>query len=260
MNQLTLTALPAVPEVRPGDDVAAAVCAGLEAANIALQPDDIITIAQKIVSKAEDRYFDLMQITPSAAAIDMAEKTGKDARLVELILREATREGEDSAEISRYRQGVLITRHRLGFVSANSGIDRSNVPQRESGEWVLLLPQDPDRSARQIRQVILEKTGVAVGVIITDTHGRPHRLGTVGVAIGAAGVPTILDKRGEADRYGYILHATTIGVADEIAAAASLLMGASAESTPIIHLRGLTLTGDGCAAEQYRPRELDLYR
>jgi coenzyme F420-0:L-glutamate ligase/coenzyme F420-1:gamma-L-glutamate ligase len=232
----------------------------LAAADITLHPSDIITIAQKIVSKAENRFFDLTQITPSAAAKDLAEKTGKDARVVTLILQEAARRDDGSAEISRFRQGVLITRHRLGFVSANSGIDRSNVPQSETGEWVLLLPEDPDRSARQIRQSILERTGVAVGVVITDSHGRPHRLGTVGVAIGAAGLPTILDKRGEPDRYGYILHATIIGIADEIAAAASLLMGASTESTPIIHLRGLQLSGDGSAADQYRPRELDLYR
>lgn len=260
VSQLQLTALPDIPEICPGDDVGVVICAALQAANYTLQPYDIITIAQKIVSKAEDRYVDLEQVTPSAAAIEMAEQTAKDARLVELILREATRAGETTADVSRYRKGVLITRHRLGFVSANSGIDRSNVPQRESGEWVLLLPVDPDRSARQIRQTIFEQTGVAVGVIITDTHGRPHRLGTIGVAIGAAGLPTILDKRGEADRYGYILHATTVGVADEIAAASSLLMGASAESTPIVHLRGLQLTGDGSAADQYRPRELDLYR
>ncbi len=258
MNQLRLTALPNVPEINPSDDVGRIVCASLSAANITLQPHDIITIAQKIVSKAEGRYFDLAQVTPSAAALDVAKKTEKDARLVELILQEATHNGQP--EISRHRPGVLITRHRLGFVSANSGIDRSNVPQREAGEWVLLLPIDPDHSARQIRQTILEHTGIAVGVVITDTHGRPHRLGTIGVAIGAAGLPTILDKRGEPDRYGYILHATTIGIADEIAAAASLLMGAAAESTPIVHLRGLKLVGDGCAADQYRPPELDLYR
>ena len=253
MNQLTLTALPDIPEIHPSDDVGAAVCAGLERAGIELEQGDIIAIAQKIVSKAEDRFVELETVTPSAEAIHYANETAKDPRLIELILQEST-------EVSRYRKGVIITRHRLGFISANAGIDRSNVPQSGDSERVLLLPIDPDGSAECIRRTIHDKTGVEVGVLITDTHGRPHRLGTNGVAIGAAGMPTLVDKRGEPDRYGYVLSATMIGIGDEIAAAVSLLMGASAESTPIIHMRGLNLSGDGSASDQYRPPEFDLYR
>lgn len=252
MNRIVLSALPDIPEVGAGDDVGALVCDGLRAAGIGLESADLILIAQKIISKAEDRTVVLSTVQPSPDALELARKTGKDARLVELILRE-------SAEISRHKRGVLVTRHKLGFVSANAGIDRSNVPQRD-GETVLLLPKDPDRSAHQIRQTIHDQFGHWVGVLITDSHGRPHRLGTTGVVLGAAGVPTLLDRRGAPDRHGYRLQYTAIGIGDELAAAASLLMGQSAESTPIIHLRGLTLSGDGSASDLYRPVDQDLYR
>lgn len=252
MNQLQLTALPGVPEIRPGDDLGVVVCDGLVAAGISPQPHDVLAIAQKIVSKAENRFVNLEMIIPTAEAEEVAQKTGKDPRLVTVILGEA-------AGISRWREGVLITRHRLGFVSANSGIDRSNVPQGDSGEWVLLLPEDPDGTAQAIRQAVFDRFGVAVGIVITDTHGRPHRLGTIGVAIGVAGLTPVVDKRGTVDRDGYVLHATTLAVADEIAAAASLVMGATTESIPIVHLRGLTLTGDGRASDQYRSADRDLY-
>lgn len=251
--QLTLTALTDIGEVVPRDDIGIIACKGLSAANITPSQGDILAIAQKIVSKAENQFVSLSTVKPSDKALKVAEEVGKDPRLVELILQQAT-------EISRMRKGVLITRHQLGFVSANSAIDRSNVPQKDGSERVLLLPKNPDRSAEQIRNTIAQKTGVDVGVVITDTHGRPHRLGAIGVAMGVAGLQALADQRGQHDRYGYELKATLLAVADEIAAAASLLMGAAAESTPIIHMRGLNLTGDGRAQDLYRPPHLDLYR
>lgn len=252
MNQLQITALPNIPEVEAGNDVGLIVCQGLIAANIIPRPGDIIAIAQKIVSKAENRFVSLAAVQPSLRAHEVAAITAKDPCLVELILQEAS-------DISRMKKGVLITRHRLGFISANSAIDRSNVSQNQAGESVLLLPEDPDRSAADIRATIEQEMRVSIGVVITDTHGRPHRLGAVGVAIGVAGLPVLLDKRGEVDRYGYVLKGSLLAVGDEIAAAASLLMGAAAESTPIIHIRGLNLAGDGKASDQYRPTHLDLY-
>jgi coenzyme F420-0:L-glutamate ligase / coenzyme F420-1:gamma-L-glutamate ligase len=250
---LTLTAVPHLPDVQPGDDVAALTLAALAQANIALQTGDVLAIAQKIVSKAEGRLVRLADVTPGAEARDVAAQTDKDPRIVELILRE-------SDEISRLRPGVLIVRHRLGFTSANAGIDRSNVGPGDD-ETVLLLPADPDASAAAIRQTFLAQTGVSVGVVITDSHGRPFRLGTVGVAIGVAGLPALWDRRGERDRYGYILQHTDVGVADEIAAAAGLLMGQAAEGLPVVLLRGLHLpVANGQAADLVRPKALDLYR
>jgi coenzyme F420-0:L-glutamate ligase/coenzyme F420-1:gamma-L-glutamate ligase len=156
---------------------------------------------------------------------------------------------------------LLIVTHRLGFTSANAGIDRSNVLQTEPGETVILLPEDPDRSAAGLRQGIYERLGQRVGVVITDSHGRPFRLGTVGVAIGLAGVPALWDRRGEPDRYGYELQHTEVGTADEIAAAAGLLLGQAAEGTPVVRIRGLQLPDiEGKAGDLVRPQEMDLYR
>jgi len=225
----------------------------LDRAGLALADGDVVAVAQKIVSKAEGRLVDLADVEPGEYAVRLAQQVDKDPRLVELILRE-------SDEVSRVAPGVLIVRHRLGFTSANAGIDRSNVgPGGE--ERVLLLPNDPDVSAARVRATIEAERGVAVGVVITDSHGRPFRLGTVGVAIGVAGLPALWDRRGEADRYGYRLQHTDVGVADEIAAAAGLLMGQAAEGRPAVLLRGLRLPpADGRAADLVRPRELDLYR
>ena len=254
LNKLSLFALPNVPEVLPGDDVGALMCEWLAASEITLQPHDIIVIAQKIISKAEDRYVYFRDVVPSKRAEQVALEVDKGARLVELILSE-------SDEISRMRKGVLVVRHRLGFVSANAGIDRSNVPQDCERERVLLLPVDPDKSAEKILHALQKTYNLPLGVIITDSHGRPHRKGTTGIAIGVAGIPAVLDKRGSADRYGYILQHTDIGIADEISAAASLLMGQAGESQPIIILRGLELPQtDGKASDIYRPKEKDLYR
>lgn len=252
---VTLTAVPGIPEVAAGDDVAALILGALAAAGLELADGDVVAIAQKIVSKAEGRTVRLADVVPGEQAMDLAAQAGKDPRVVELMLRE-------SDEVSRVRPGVIILRHRLGFTSANAGIDRSNVVQDETGEeTVLLLPTDPDGSARAIRQAIHQRTGRTVGVVITDSHGRPFRLGTVGVAIGVAGVPALWDRRGEPDRTGFRLQHTDVGVADEIAAAAGLLMGQAAEGLPVVIIRGLRLpAADGRAADLVRPREQDLYR
>ena len=235
--------------------MAALLLAALGRVGLALQDGDVVAVAQKIVSKAEGRQVRLADVTPSARAVELAAQVGKDARLVELILRE-------SVEVSRLRPGVIIVRHRLGFTSANAGIDRSNV-QTEGGEEeaVLLLPLDPDASAAALRDALRAATGATVGVVITDSHGRPFRLGTVGVAIGVAGLPALWDRRGEADLYGYRLQHTDVGLADEIAAAAGLLMGQAAEGLPAVLLRGLRLPpAEGRATDLVRPPELDLYR
>ncbi len=254
MTTLNLIAVPNIPDVQPGDDVAELVVRGLKTAVISLQPHDIITIAQKIVSKAEGRFVRLADVTPSTQALEVARQTDKDPRLVELILQE-------SDEISRMRPGVLVVRHRLGFTSANAGIDRSNVAQTEGNERVLLLPEDPDASAAHIQAALQEKFGVPLGVVITDSHGRPFRLGTVGVAIGVAGIPALWDRRGEPDLYGFKLEHTDVGVADEIAAAAGLLMGQAAEGTPVVIVRGLHLpAASGKASDLVRAKEMDLYR
>lgn len=255
MISLTMMAIPDLPHVQPGDQVGELIVQGCLAAAITLQNGDIIAIAQKIVSKAEGRQVNLCTVQPGDRAREVAEATGKDPRLVELVLQEST-------AISRMKMGVLIVRHRLGFTSANAGIDRSNVPQNEGEETVLLLPVDPDASARQIRQVIWERLGVQVGVIITDSHGRPFRMGTVGVAIGVAGVPALWDRRGEPDLYGYRLQHTDVGMADELSAAAGLLMGQASEATPVVLLRGLSypVVENSAAQDLVRPREHDLYQ
>ena len=254
MNNLTLTAVPHIPHVQPGDDLTGLILHALAQANMTLANGDVLAIAQKIVSKAEGRLVRLANVQPSERAIEVAEATDKDPRVVELILQE-------SEEISRMRRGVLIVRHRLGFTSANAGIDRSNVAQSGDEETVLLLPVDPDGSAARLRDDIAARLGVQVGVVITDSHGRPFRMGTVGVAIGVAGIPALWDRRGEADLYGYELQHTDIGVADEIAAAAGMLMGQAAEGTPVVLVRGLNLpSGNGQATDLVRPKEMDLYR
>ena len=196
-----------------------------------LQAGDVLVIAQKIVSKAEGRYVDLDRITPSPYAIEIAQQCEKDPRLIEVILSE-------SSEVVRVRSGLIITRHRLGFVSANAGVDRSNVAP-DGIDRVLLLPIDPDRSAAHIRSALRDRFGVDVGVIIADSHGRPHRMGTVGVAIGLSGLPGVEDWRGRKDLFGYTLQHTEVGVADQIAGAGTLLLGQAAEAIPAVIVRGV---------------------
>ncbi|MGE3934488.1 MAG: coenzyme F420-0:L-glutamate ligase [Rhodospirillaceae bacterium] len=245
--QVALTALPGVPRVRAGDDLAALCREALARAGLDLRVGDALVLAQKIVSKAEGRSVRLAEVTPSARAARLAREADKDPRLVELILSEA-------AEVVRTRPGLIIVRHRLGLVMANAGIDVSNVDDDGS---VLLLPVDPDRSAAAIRAGL----GAAGAVLVIDSVGRAWRNGTVGLCIGAAGLPALLDLRGRPDMNGRPLQVTTVALADEIAAAASLLMGQADEGRPVVHVRGLALPdGDGTARDLVRPLELDLFR
>lgn len=254
MISVEITAIPDFPDVQPGDDLVRLLLRSAQPAGIAFEDGDVLVFAQKIVSKAEGRLVNLAEVRPSEGALELAAQSGKDARVVELILQE-------SEEISRVRPGLIIARHRLGFTSANAGIDRSNVAQTGDDETVVLLPEDPDGSAERIRQAVREQTGVSVGIVIADSHGRPFRLGTVGVAIGVAGLPALWDRRGEPDLYGYELQHTEVGTADEIASAAGLLMGQAAEGSPVVLLRGLRLPPiAGQARDLIRPLEADLYR
>jgi coenzyme F420-0:L-glutamate ligase/coenzyme F420-1:gamma-L-glutamate ligase len=249
---LALYSLVGIPLIQPGDNLAQLILDSLRAADLPLAEGDVLVITSKIVSKAEGRRLDLRTITPSPRAVEIAQKTDKDPRLIEVALGEA-------AGISRMNKGVFITRHKLGFVSANAGIDHSNVgPDGE--EWVLLLPVDPDGTAVKIRAELQRATGVAPGIVITDTHGRPHRLGNIGVAVGAAGIPALLDLRGRPDLFGRKLQYTDIGLADEIAAAADLLSGQANEGLPVTLVRGLHLSpADGHASDLIRPANIDLY-
>jgi coenzyme F420-0:L-glutamate ligase/coenzyme F420-1:gamma-L-glutamate ligase len=253
---LTLTPLPGIPLIQPGDDLPTIIFQSVQRAGIVLQNDDIFVLAQKIVSKAEGRLVNLVSVTPSSRAIQLAEQTGKDARLVELILSE-------SREILRARPGSIIVEHRLGFVSANAGIDHSNVAGmgNENEDYVLLLPLDPDASAGAIRQSLEQLSRVSVGVMVIDSHGRAWRMGTVGVAIGLSGLPGLVDLRGIPDLFGYELRITQVGAADELAAAASLVMGQAAEGTPVVHVRGFPYPlREGQLDELLRPREQDMFR
>ncbi|MCA9950185.1 MAG: coenzyme F420-0:L-glutamate ligase [Anaerolineales bacterium] len=249
-QQFTLTAVSNIPQIQPGDDLGLLLKNVLRKAEMTLQAGDVLVIAQKIISKAEGRFVKLADVVVGQRAMEVAVQTDKDPRLVELILREST-------AISRMKSGVLIVRHRLGFTSANAGIDRSNVGPVTADETVLLLPLDPDASAEKLRVAL----GGDVGVVISDSHGRPFRLGTVGVAIGVAGIPALWDRRGEPDLYGYELQHTDVGVADELAAAAGLLMGQGAEGLPVVLVRGLELPDmNGRASDLVRPLELDMYK
>lgn len=251
---IELTAVSNIPHIQPNDDLGAILVSALRADGIVLQDGDILAIAQKIVSKAEGRLVRLGDVVVSDHARQVAMETDKEPAIVELILRE-------SDEISRQRPGVLVVRHKLGFTSANAGIDRSNVSQHDDDETVLLLPINPDASATQLREAMAAEFDADVGVVITDSHGRPFRLGTIGVAIGVAGIPALWDRVGESDLYGYELQHTTVGVADEIAAAAGLLMGQAAEGMPLVLVRGLALPAEnGRATDLVRPKEMDLYR
>jgi coenzyme F420-0:L-glutamate ligase/coenzyme F420-1:gamma-L-glutamate ligase len=253
---LTLTALTGIPLIRQGDNLADIVVNALEENNILLQDDDILVMAQKIISKAEGRTVNLATVTPSERALELAQKTEKDARVIELILQE-------SNEVLRTRIGAIIVEHRLGFVCANAGIDHSNVAGTGDAveEWVLLLPAKPDRSAENMRHTVQLKTGKRVSILIIDSHGRAWRNGTVGTAIGIAGIPGLQDLRGRPDLFGYTLQVTQVGVADELAAAASLVMGQAAEGTPVVHVRGFPYPlRDGSLQELIRPKEQDLFR
>jgi coenzyme F420-0:L-glutamate ligase/coenzyme F420-1:gamma-L-glutamate ligase len=251
MTPVILHPLEGIGEIEAGADLGDLLGSAILRGGLELRPRDLLVVAQKAVSKAEDRFVDLHAVQPSARALELAGTTAKDARLVELILRE-------SSEVLRARSNVLIVRHRLGYVMAQAGIDRSNVP---GDERVLLLPVDPDASALALRSALRARFGIEVGVVISDSFGRPWRLGTTNVALGAAGVTVLWDRRGERDREGRELESTLVAWADAIAAAAGLLMGEAAESVPAVLVRGLACPAAPSPARSLvRPLEEDLFR
>ena len=250
--RIELSAIPDIPMIQPGDDLPGILLQAAAAAGLQFESDNVLVVAQKIVSKAEGRLVHLPDVLPSPRAQELAGQTGKDPRLVEVILGE-------SAEVLRVRPGLLVVEHRLGFVCANAGVDQSNVAG--SDEWALLLPADPDASAWRLREAIQEASGAAVAVIVSDSHGRAWRFGTVGVAIGVAGLHPLSDLRGRPDLAGRRLQITEVGTADELAAAAGLLMGQAGEQRPAVLVRGATFeAGEGHLQEILRPRQGDLFR
>ncbi len=251
-SALELLALTGIPMVREGDDLAALIIGAL--GHRELRHGDVVVVAQKIVSKAEGRTVDLATVAPSPAAEKLAAETGKDPRVVEVILGEST-------GVVRSRPNLIIVQHRLGFVMANAGVDQSNVAPADGVHRVLLLPRDPDASAEALRARLQQHYGAAIGVIISDSFGRAWRRGTCGIAIGAAGLPSLIDLRGQPDLFGRTLEVSIIGFADEIAAAASLLQGQAAEAQPVVLVRGLDWTAPNAPAKELvRPLEEDLFR
>jgi len=252
-QELRLLAIPCFPSVRAGDDLAQLTVQALSRAELQLRSGDVLVFAQKVVSKSEGRLVELRTVTPGSRALELARIVHKDARLVELVLRESRR-------IVRAKQDVLIVEHRLGFIMANAGIDQSNVSE-PSRECALLLPEDPDSSARGLHERLAVLSGSEVGIVISDSFGRPWRLGTVGVAIGCAGLPAIIDLRGRRDLYGRPLRVTTVGHADEIASAASILMGQADEAQPVVLIRGLAAKAPAQpAVALIRSAQEDLFR
>jgi coenzyme F420-0:L-glutamate ligase/coenzyme F420-1:gamma-L-glutamate ligase len=243
MSEIRIFGIAGIPEIRQGDDLAQLI-----AERAQLEDRDVVVVAQKAVSKAEGRVVRLDDVEPSADALALGDET-HDARQIEVVLREAAR-------VLRTRPGFVIAETRHGFVCASAGVDASNAP---AAGTVVLLPEDPDASARAIRDGLLERTGRSVGVVVTDSFGRAWRQGTTDVAIGLAGVPALLDLKGERDATGYELQGTTIAVADEIAGAANLVRG-KLDGVPVAVVRGLSLEGDGTAREIVMPAERDLFR
>lgn len=251
MAELRLTALAGLPMFAPGDDLAAIL--GDAMAGDPPGDGDVLVVAQKIVSKAEGRIVEVASVTPSARAEALAAEVGKDPRVVEVILGEAAR-------VVRARPNLIIVEHKRGWVMANAGVDQSNV-DHEGGGRLLLLPEDPDASAERLRAALSARFGVRMGVVINDSFGRAWRRGTAGIAIGAAGLPGLVDLRGKPDLFGRILEVSIIGFADEVAAAASLLMGQAAEGRPAVLVRGLRWSApEGTAADLVRPPAEDLFR
>ncbi len=251
--QVSLFGVPGLPLIETGDNLATLITHALRESGIGLQDRDVMVVTSKIISKAEGRWVDIETITPDSEALRVAEQCGKDPREVRLIL-------DESVRVSRVKTGVLITQHKLGFTSANAGIDHSNT--RAGGNWRLLLPLDPDRTAHDLRTAFHEAFGVTVAVILSDSHGRPFRFGTIGMAVGAAGIPALHDLRGQEDLFGEVLIGTEVGLADELAAAAGLVSGQVTEMLPVVVIRGLHLPvdEDSTAKDLVRPAHMDLYR
>ncbi len=253
---LILTALASIPVVKTGDDLAQLITKGVQTNGLELHDGDVLVLAQKIVSKAEGRFVDLNTVQPTQRAVEIAEISQKDPRFVELVLRE-------SKDVIRVGLNTLIVEHNQGFICANAGIDHSNVKEIGNGHanWVLLLPENADSSAEKIQLAINKLTGKNIGILIIDSHGRAWRNGVVGITIGIAGLPGLIDSRGESDLFGFKLRVTTIGAADELAAAASLIMGQAAEGTPVVHVRGYPYElRKASLKELLRTKEQDLFR
>lgn len=253
---LNLTPLQNFPLVKTGDSISSLILACLANSNIQVMDGDIFVLAQKIVSKSEGRLRNLNEAIPSPESIELAKVTGKDPRFIELVLQEST-------SVLRVRENTIIVEHKRGFICANAGIDHSNVKGEfgDDQDWVLLLPEDPDRSAAGIRQELQSVTGKQLGVLIIDSHGRAWRNGTVGITIGLSGVPGLVDLRGTSDLFGFKLRITQVAAADELAAGASLVMGQAAEGTPVVHVRGFPYPlREAQLNEMIRPKELDMFR
>jgi coenzyme F420-0:L-glutamate ligase/coenzyme F420-1:gamma-L-glutamate ligase len=253
---LSLIPLKGFPLIHHGDKLPEIIAAALDNNGLAIKDGDILVLAQKIVSKSEGRLVNLTSVEPSEEANHYAQITDKNPRLIELILSE-------SQEVLRAQKGIIIVQHKLGFISANAGIDHSNVdgPWGDPDDWVLLLPQNPDASAKAIRQTLEDRFGVKIGVLIIDSHGRAWRNGTVGITIGLSGLPALVDLRGESDLFNYRLRVTQVAAADELAAGASLMMGQAREGTPVVLVRGFPYAlRESQFGELIRPKERDLFR
>lgn len=251
---MTFMALPGIPVIAPGDDLADVIAAALDRGGLQPRPQDVLVIAQKAVSKAEGRFVDLASVVPSSEAETLGAETGKDPRLVETILSE-------SDSVLRSKPGVIVVVHRLGFVMANAGIDRSNLGRDSDPESVLLLPRDPDGTAARLREALEARYAVPLGVVISDSFGRAWRNGVVNVALGAAGLPSLVDARGRCDCDGRPLEVTEIAFADALAAGAALVMGEADEGQPVVHVRGAAWQQSPNPAEALiRPKEEDMFR
>lgn len=253
-DQLTLTVIPDIPLIAPGDDLGGMIIDAMVKCRLTPTDGDIIVVAQKVVSKAQGRFVNLETVVPSAHAREIAARAEKDPRLVEVILSESVR-------VVRQHRSVLIVEHRSGHVAANAGVDRSNVSASPNGDVVLLLPEDADAAAVKLRAQIEKRFARRIGVIISDSFGRPWRQGTVGVALGAAGIPALNDLRGRRDLFGRPLEVTVTAFADEVASAASLLMGQSAEAHPVVVVSGFAIDDRDIPAKALiRPKAEDLFR
>jgi coenzyme F420-0:L-glutamate ligase/coenzyme F420-1:gamma-L-glutamate ligase len=253
---LTITPLFGIPDILPGDKLGKIIINAINHNDVSVVNGDILVITQKIISKSENRYIGLSDVSPSAGAIKLAKEAQKDPRIVELIIQE-------SREILRVRPGLLIVEHRLGFICANAGIDQSNIQDEDvkSDDLVLLLPEFPDSSARRIREVIQDHFKIKIGILIIDSFGRAWRLGTIGTAVGLSGLPGLIDLRGTSDMFGRKLQTTEVGAADELASAASLVMGQADERVPVMHVRGFPYPlREANHMELIRPVETDLFR
>ena len=252
-KRVELLALETIPRIMPGDNLAGAILTACDREGAGPLQDDVLVVAQKVVSKAEGRIARLADVEASPEALRLAQISAKDPRIVELILRE-------SEAIVRCVPGLIIARHRLGVVLANAGIDQSNIGAGDEAEAALLWPLDPDASAERLRREIAERRGMTTAVIVNDSLGRAWRKGTVGAAIGLSRLAGVVDMRGRADLYGRTLRSTEVGQADEIAAAASLVMGQADEGRPVVIVRGLAYDQRPASAREItRERELDLF-